>query len=48
MTAIKPPRATGWQAATVVSIREETPRVKTIRFAVPQWPGHLAGTPTCA
>ncbi|HYO10181.1 MAG TPA: ferredoxin reductase [Tepidisphaeraceae bacterium] len=40
---LKPPKATGWQAATVVSLREETPRVKTIRFAVPNWPGHLAG-----
>jgi ferredoxin-NADP reductase len=27
----------------VVSIREETHRVKTIRFAVDRWPGHLAG-----
>ncbi|HEX6943553.1 MAG TPA: ferredoxin reductase [Gemmatimonadaceae bacterium] len=27
----------------MVSIRSETPRVKTIRFAVPHWPGHLAG-----
>ena len=27
----------------MVSIREETPRVKTIRFAVPNWPGHLPG-----
>src|SRR5688572_30217748 len=27
----------------VVSIREETHRVKTIRFAVSNWPGHLAG-----
>jgi ferredoxin-NADP reductase len=26
-----------------VSIREETRRVKTIRFAVPDWPGHLPG-----
>jgi ferredoxin-NADP reductase len=43
MTAIKPPKPTTWQAATVISIREETPRVKTIRFAVPNWPGHLAG-----
>ena len=43
MTAIRPPKPTAWQAATVVSIREETPRVKTIRFAVPNWPGHLAG-----
>jgi ferredoxin-NADP reductase len=27
----------------VISIREETRRVKTIRFAVSNWPGHLAG-----
>ena len=40
---ITPPKPTRWQAATVDSIREETPRVKTIRFAVPNWPGHLAG-----
>jgi ferredoxin-NADP reductase len=39
----RPPRPGVWQAATVVSIREETPRVKTIRFAVPNWPGHLPG-----
>jgi ferredoxin-NADP reductase len=43
MTAIKPPRPTAWRAARVVSIREETPRVKTIRFTVPDWPGHLPG-----
>lgn len=42
-TVISVPRPTGWQPATVVSIREETPRVKTIRFAVNNWPGHLAG-----
>jgi ferredoxin-NADP reductase len=43
MTAIRAPRPATWQPATVVSIREETPRVKTIRFAVSNWPGHLAG-----
>src|SRR5918995_6884999 len=43
MTVISVPRATAWQAATVVSIREETHRVKTIRFAVSDWPGHLPG-----
>jgi ferredoxin-NADP reductase len=43
MTVISVPRATAWQAATVVSIREETRRVKTIRFAVSDWPGHLPG-----
>lgn len=32
-----------WQAATVLSIREETSRVKTIQFAVNDWPGHMAG-----
>jgi ferredoxin-NADP reductase len=39
-SALKP---TGWQPARVVSIREETRRVKTIRFAVDNWPGHLPG-----
>ena len=43
MTAISVPKASTWQSATVVSIREETRRVKTIRFAVSNWPGHLAG-----
>jgi ferredoxin-NADP reductase len=42
-TVIKVPKASAWQLATVVSIREETRRVKTIRFAVSNWPGHLAG-----
>lgn len=42
-TVIRVPKATAWQAATVVSIREETHRVKTIRFAVGDWPGHLPG-----
>jgi ferredoxin-NADP reductase len=37
------PRPAAWQAATVVAIREETYRVKTLRFAVSHWPGHLAG-----
>jgi ferredoxin-NADP reductase len=37
------PKAVAWQTATVVSVREETWRVKTIRFAVPGWPGHLPG-----
>ena len=42
-TVTRVPRASGWQPARVVSIREETHRVKTIRFAVTNWPGHLAG-----
>src|SRR5919112_4466824 len=37
------PKPVAWQTATVVSVREETRRVKTIRFAVPDWPGHLPG-----
>ena len=40
---ISVPKPTAWQAATAVAIRAETPRVKTIRFAVPDWPGHLPG-----
>jgi ferredoxin-NADP reductase len=43
MTATKVPKASAWQPARVVSIREETPRVKTIQFAVSNWPGHVAG-----
>jgi ferredoxin-NADP reductase len=42
-TVTRAPKAVGWQTATVVSIHEETPRVKTIRFAVSNWPGHLSG-----
>ncbi len=40
---ISVPKALGWQPATVVSIIEETPRVKTVRFTVSNWPGHVAG-----
>jgi ferredoxin-NADP reductase len=32
-----------WQLATAVSIRDETPCVRTIAFTLPQWTGHLAG-----
>lgn len=39
----KVPRASSWQPATVVSVREETHRVKTIQFAISNWPGHVAG-----
>ncbi len=42
-TVIRVPKASAWQPAAVVSIREETRRVKTIRFAVSNWPGHLPG-----
>lgn len=43
MTATSPPRRTAWQAATVIAIRAETPRVTTIGFAPANWPVHLAG-----
>ena len=42
-TVIRAPKPSAWQPATVVSIREETHRVKTIRFALGNWPGHLPG-----
>ena len=32
-----------WQLATVAALRDETPTVRSIAFALPQWPGHLAG-----
>ena len=32
-----------WQLADVVGVVAETPRVKTIAFDVPGWPGHRAG-----
>ena len=41
MTSV--PKPSAWQPAKVVSIREETRRVKTIRLAVSDWRGHLPG-----
>jgi ferredoxin-NADP reductase len=32
-----------WQIAHVANIRSETPRVASLAFDVPDWPGHLAG-----
>ena len=32
-----------WQVADVVDVVSETPRVKTVAFDVPGWPGHRAG-----
>jgi ferredoxin-NADP reductase len=37
-----PPRLE-WRVATVVSVRDETPRARTLVLDVPQWPGHRAG-----
>ena len=42
-TVTEVPRPSRWQSATVISVRDETHRVKTIRFAVRDWPGHLPG-----
>ena len=37
-------RAPGrWQIATVASIKEETPRVKSFRLELPMWMAHLPG-----
>jgi ferredoxin-NADP reductase len=43
MTATEVLKPIAWQTATVVSMREETRRVKTIGFEVRHWPGHLPG-----
>jgi ferredoxin-NADP reductase len=32
-----------WQTATVGSVTDETPRVRTLVLEVPDWPGHRAG-----
>jgi ferredoxin-NADP reductase len=37
------PRRLTWQLATVLEVVDETPRCKSIGFAVPDWPGHQAG-----
>jgi ferredoxin-NADP reductase len=36
-------RRLSWQAATVTAAAWETPAVRTIELAVPDWPGHRAG-----
>jgi ferredoxin-NADP reductase len=42
MTATRP-RPSAWQAATVVALRDETPRIKTLELSLSSWPGHLPG-----
>ncbi|MGE5801859.1 MAG: ferredoxin reductase [Gemmatimonadota bacterium] len=37
-----PPRLE-WRVASVVEVRDETPRARTLVLDVPQWPGHRAG-----
>jgi ferredoxin-NADP reductase len=41
-TAGAPPRL-AWSVATVVDVREETRRARTLVLDVPEWPGHRAG-----
>ncbi len=38
-----PPRLLEWQISTVVKIRLETPSVKTLTLALPDWTPHQAG-----
>jgi ferredoxin-NADP reductase len=37
-----PPRL-DWRVATVLEVRDETPRARTLVLDVPRWPGHRAG-----
>ena len=37
------PGRLSWRLSSVVGLRDETPRVRTILLDVPDWPGHLAG-----
>lgn len=32
-----------WRVGTVVALQDETATARTIRFEVPDWPGHIAG-----
>src|SRR6476469_7517012 len=32
-----------WRVGTVVALRNETPRARTIILDLPDWPGHLPG-----
>jgi ferredoxin-NADP reductase len=36
-------RLSTWQTATVGPVTDETPKVRTLRLEVPEWPGHRAG-----
>jgi ferredoxin-NADP reductase len=37
------PKRLAWSIAEVVAVKPETPRVKSLTLAVPDWPGHRAG-----
>jgi ferredoxin-NADP reductase len=42
-TAVRGRLTRPWTAATVSSVVDETPRVRTLALDVASWPGHLAG-----
>ncbi len=42
LTVAAPPRLE-WRVATIVDVRQETPRARTLILDIPQWPGHRAG-----
>jgi ferredoxin-NADP reductase len=43
LTAVAPRAPGRWQIATVASVKQETPSVKSFRLAVPMWMPHLPG-----
>lgn len=42
-TTLRRRLGTPWRTATLVDAHPQTPTARTLRFAVPGWPGHLAG-----
>src|SRR5437868_3470306 len=42
-TAVRGRLTSPWHTATVGSVVDETPRVRTLALAVADWPGHRAG-----
>jgi ferredoxin-NADP reductase len=43
LTAVAPRAPGRWQIATVASVKQETPSVKSFRLTVPMWMPHLPG-----
>ena len=43
LTAVEQRAPGRWQIATVESVKQETPRVKSFRIALPMWMAHLPG-----
>jgi ferredoxin-NADP reductase len=42
-TAVRGRLTGAWRTATVSSVADETPQVRTLMLTVPSWPGHRAG-----